>query len=266
MEDRRSDSNYNVRKYGSRPYRLAVIHGGPGAVGSLGYMAKLLCACGGVLEPLQTKYSIDELLEELHCQLTESGTLPIVLMGHSWGAWLSMLYAARFSQNVKSLILVGTPPLEDKYVPTIMDRRMANLSETESFRLRCLFSSDNPSLKEMEHLVYKSDNYCPLPKNQINQNECHADGKMNRMVWSEAAQLRTAGDMLRIACRIACPIVLIHGREDPHPIDGVTEPLRSNKVPFVEHIFPRCGHSPFYEKEWSSEFCRLVWTCIDCEK
>lgn len=60
-----------VRYYGNKPYKVAVIHGGPGAIGSLKYCAEQLeKKIGiGIIEPLQSKYSISELVYELYIQL-----------------------------------------------------------------------------------------------------------------------------------------------------------------------------------------------------
>ena len=50
----------NLRVYGNRPYGIAVIHGGPGAMGAMAPVARELAAIRGVLEPLQAKPTIIE--------------------------------------------------------------------------------------------------------------------------------------------------------------------------------------------------------------
>ena len=49
----------NVRFHGMKPYRVAAVHGGPGAAGSAAALAEGLAGSCGVLEPLQTKDSVD---------------------------------------------------------------------------------------------------------------------------------------------------------------------------------------------------------------
>lgn len=75
----------NIRTYGIAPYSIATIHGGPGAIGSLSNMSKELSVfCGvGVIEPLQSQYTIKELINELHEQLQHNILLPITIIGHS---------------------------------------------------------------------------------------------------------------------------------------------------------------------------------------
>ena len=58
-----------LRKYGSDPFRVVVIHGGPGAVGSVAPIARKLGQTRGVLEPLQTAPTLDGQIEELRILL-----------------------------------------------------------------------------------------------------------------------------------------------------------------------------------------------------
>ncbi|MGF6990682.1 pimeloyl-ACP methyl ester carboxylesterase [Lachnospiraceae bacterium PM6-15] len=86
----------------------------------------------GAVEPIQSKYSIPELIDELHAQINEVTTVPITLLGHSWGAWLVILYASQYPKRVKQIVLVGSGPLKSEYVPRIMERRLDNLTDSEA--------------------------------------------------------------------------------------------------------------------------------------
>ena len=96
----------NLRKYGNSPFTVAAIHGGPGAPGEMAAVARELSSFLGALEPLQTEASVDGQVEELRGILDEYGTLPLTLIGLSWGAWLSIILAARYPKFVEKLILI----------------------------------------------------------------------------------------------------------------------------------------------------------------
>ena len=98
----------NLRKYGESPFTIAVIHGGPGAPGEMKPIAEELSKTYGVLEPLQTKDSLDGQLEELKSVLMENASIPITLIGHSWGAMLGFIFTAKNPALVKKLALLSS--------------------------------------------------------------------------------------------------------------------------------------------------------------
>ena len=122
-----------VRLYGGKPYKVVLVHGGPGAIGSLKGFAEELSELSkvGVVEAIQSKYSIDELIEELYGQIRDNFTGKVSLIGHSWGVWLVVLFAEKYPDMIGNVIMVGSGPLEDKYVPEIGTRRSQNLSEVD---------------------------------------------------------------------------------------------------------------------------------------
>ena len=121
----------NLRKYGKPPFSIVVIHGGPGAAGEMAPVARELKSDGGVLEPFQTTDSIKGQVDELKTVLEENGDLPLVLIGFSWGAWLSFIFAANYPAFVRKLILVGSGPFEEKYAVGIQKIRLNRLSQKD---------------------------------------------------------------------------------------------------------------------------------------
>ncbi|WP_243684767.1 hypothetical protein [Methanosarcina barkeri] len=68
----------------------------------------------------------------------------------------------------------------------------------------------------------KTDTYDPLPY-EDEVLECNYESFKG--VWEEASELRSRGKLLKIGKEIHCPVVAIHGDYDPHPFEGVKEPL-----------------------------------------
>lgn len=65
-----------------------------------------------IVEAMQSRSGVDLLVDELHCQISQyaSPSSCVVLIGHSWGAWLATIYAAHYPQSLRRIILIGTPP------------------------------------------------------------------------------------------------------------------------------------------------------------
>ncbi len=91
-----------------------------------------------------------------------------------------------------------------------------------------------------------ADSYHPLPDDG---EEIPVQAEINQRVWSAAAAMRTSGELLGLGKQIRCPVLAIHGDYDPHPAEGVEQPLKSVLKDFRFILLPHCGHAPWREKE-----------------
>jgi len=103
----RSESSPRFRTYGAAPFNVVLVHGGPGAAGEMASLAAELAADRGVLEPLQTASSVAGQIAELINVIENQGTSPVVLVGFSWGAWLSLM-----SQYFPAHLAPDRPPCD----------------------------------------------------------------------------------------------------------------------------------------------------------
>jgi pimeloyl-ACP methyl ester carboxylesterase len=253
----------NYKTYGKKPFTVAVIHGGPGAAGEMAPVAKELAAHWGVLEPLQTASSIDGQLEELKSVLEDIGDLPIQLIGFSWGAWLSYLFAAKFPDLVSKLILIGSGSFDEKYAQTIQQTRLNRLNEDDRKKYYSLIEllsdpsvkNKNDALQQLGELCEKTDTFEPID-NEILKIDFRAD--IFQSVWKEAAKLRRSDELLEWGKKIRCPLVAIHGDYDPHPAEGVQQPLAAILNNFRFILLKNCGHKPWIERWAREEFYRVL--------
>jgi pimeloyl-ACP methyl ester carboxylesterase len=255
----------NLRKYGKPPYKVAVVHGGPGFPGYMWSVARELSKDIGVLEPLQTKNSLEGQIEELHKVLEKNAELPIVLLGHSWGAMLTYIVTARYTALVKKLILVGSGPFEEKYADNIDGERLNRLSEKERIEFlnqveiinNAIPSERDKAMASNSELLLKADTYAPLPPEKEPE-PLKVSEEINRKVWAEAKPLRTSGELLKMGSRIACPVIAVHGDYDPHLAVGVKGPLSHVIKDFRFILLEKCGHYPWREKYARDKFYQIL--------
>lgn len=254
-----------VRRYGNAPFKVAVIHGGPGAPGSIAPVARELSSDQGILEPLQSADSLDGQVEELRIQLAAHADLPVALIGHSWGAMLSYIFAARCPEFVSRIIMIGSAVYEKRYADGIQETRLSRLDEAEREEARALLGSlSDPGaqgkdeiMARVGHLLGKTDAYDPLDLPPDTEAlECEYD--VNVKVWGDAKALRESGELLEMGKRIRCPVVAIHGDYDPHPADGVRKPLSAVLSDFRLIMLKNCGHEPWIERQARDEFFDIL--------
>jgi len=253
----------NVRFYGDKPYTVAVVHGGPGASGEMAPVARELSRDYGVLEPLQTKDTVDGQVEELHGVLKANAGTPVILIGHSWGAWLSFIVTACYPEITRKLILVGSGAFEGHYAENIVGDRLNRLTEAERIEALDIIDKINDTARNdkdkpmarLGELFAKADAYDPLPHES---EALEFSEEINRRVWAQAEKLRDSGELLELGKKIQCPVVAIHGDYDPHLAEGVKQPLSRVLKIFKFILLEKCGHEPWIEKFAGDKFYNIL--------
>jgi pimeloyl-ACP methyl ester carboxylesterase len=256
----------NLRTYGNQPYAVALIHGGPGAVGEMEPVARELATDFGVLEPIQTETTIDGQVEELKVTLEAHTDQPVMLVGFSWGAWLSTIVTAKYSQLVKKLILVGSGPYEPQYLSQIGKTRVSRLTQAEQEEYDSIIALLNdPDGKEksekfarLGQLAAKTDRFDAVDIPYTRPDLGVAAGNQFHGVLKEAHKMRTDGRLLAFADQIRCPVLAIHGNYDPHPAAGVQKPLSVRLEHFRFILLENCGHKPWIERQTKDKFYEIL--------
>lgn len=253
----------NPRKYGHPPYKVVVLHGGPGAPGYMAPVARELSSLSGALEPLQTAASLEGQLQELKSLLEENSDLPVCLIGHSYGAMLGFIFSARFPAMVKKLVLIGSGGFEEKYAEKIMATRLERLGEAERSEVHSLLErinnpiifDKNAALARFGYLCKKADSYNPVT---LHEEALECQYHIHLSVWKDASELRAAGELLELGNHIRCPVTAIHGEYDPHPAAGVKQPLSSVLKDFTFFLLEKCGHYPWLERKARDKFYKTL--------
>jgi pimeloyl-ACP methyl ester carboxylesterase len=253
-----------VRTYGEKPYRAALIHGGPGAPGYMAPVARVLSESFGVMEPLQSKDSLDGQIKELREQLNSYTNQPITLVGSSWGAILVLFVAAQDKTNINKIILVGSGVFDAVNSAKIMPLRLSRLSDEERKRYEQIqenlnnasTKAKNSLMEEWGNLLDSSDMYDPL----LAENEViEVQHNIFSGVWADYVTCRDKPGYLKSEfSKIDIPVVVIHGDYDPHPIEGIRPFLVDCLADVSFYILPQCGHYPWHEKQAREEFFEIL--------
>lgn len=275
------------RRQGEPPCRVCLVHGGPGALGSLGPVRRELGAKMGVVEALCAADSLEGQILELGALLREeakASRAPLVLAGHSFGAMLGLLVAARFPGCVSRLIMISSGPLCEQDAKDIAAIRRSRLDpagrETYDRLAQELFAQDaapgertpqgskgsQPSqalgreegagrrdkgalMARLGALIRQADGFDLSPQALAPDAEalpCRFD--LLDRVWPQMRAVRVAGGLLEAAGRLQAPVSVIHGDHDPHPAEGVRAPLAAILPDLRFFLLARCGHEPWLER------------------
>lgn len=244
-----------------------LVHGGPGAAGEMAPVAEHLQDNFGIIEAYQTRYTIEDQINELKDIMDNQAVAPALLVGFSWGAWLSIMVTARHPELVNKLVLIGCPPLELRHTPRINETRLSRLDNKEKAEFISLLkllqkesvADSLNQLKKIDKLVNKTDSYDPIPLEE----SIEFNPEIFNKIWKQADQLRNAGELLNTFRSIRVPVTCIHGDYDPHPVDGI-EPYASEYLENSEFMaLKNCGHKPWIERYASTKFYKILMQSIE---
>lgn len=244
-----------------------MVHGGPGAPGSAAGIAEELARDGGVLEPFQTAVTVDGQISELKETLGAQAATPVTLIGHSWGAWLAFMTAAKFPSLVRKLVLVTSGAFTAEAAAGINEERLNRLSEKDRIEfLKAAGVINDPAaldrdkaLAKLGELAAKADTFSPLPLKPYPAPEgLGVSEAVYQGVMPEAIKLRASGALLDMGRQIVCPVAAISGDYDTHSAAGVKEPLSGVLRDFKFVLLKKCGHEPWVEKYARDKFFKIL--------
>ena len=245
-----------VRTYGSAGSRVIVVHGGPGACGSMAPVARELADSFRVLEPFQSSLAttVADHVADLH-EVVESccDSVAPALVGHSWGAMLSLAYAAAHPDAAGPIALVcsGTFDLPSR------DQLSANMATRMNDDMRRRFeqvdqlTDPNDRFRALGSLTMELYSFDLVTTDQeIDDSEPGS----NHETWEDMVRLQTEGVYPAAFAAIKSPVLMLHGADDPHPGQMIRASLGPH-IPQLEYCeWQRCGHYPWLEKSTRNEF------------
>lgn len=259
-----------VRRHGAGGPVVAVLHGGPGAPGSAASLARGLADRFTVLEPLQRRSGGPALTVVGHVADLDA-VLPdgAALVGHSWGAMLALSFAAAHPGWARSLALVGCgtydPATRESFQRAVGERlgeegrrRLDELSG----RIEAAWSGAEADrlLGLLRDLMTEAMSCEPIPGFD---DPVLMDGRGHGETWADVLRLQAEGVEPAAFAAISCPVLMLHGDDDPHP-GPATFDLLQRCIPQLQYRgFPRCGHRPWAERHAREPFLAALRAWLD---
>ncbi len=267
------------RLVGRGPDTVVVLHGGPGF--NMEYFA-------ADLEPLAAHHALlfydqrgagrstlvsdsvglsgDRFVDDLEAIRFHFKLQSLTLLGHSWGAGLAALYAARFPARVKRLLIVGGVPLRrSEFVAgfTQMDQARDSTERAEMdhwMDARRAHPEDAAACHAYYTLWFRPFFADPTALQRSRGDFCagSAEARRNKIQSVDRYTMASLGDWdWREALHaLAAPTLVIHGSVDPLPLAGAREWAAT--LPHARLlVLANVGHFPYLEAP------KLFFTAVD---
>jgi proline iminopeptidase len=169
------------------------------------------------------------------------------LCGYSWGAMLAMLYAIAHPDRVASLALVSPAPAaraeRERYEQILAERNAtpelkAARAELQASDLR----QRDPEAHAQRLFELAVAGYFHAPERASDLTPFRVTGRTQQAVWDSLGDDFDLRPDLR---RLVVPAIVLHGDDDPIPVETARATAEALKAEFV--LLPRCGHVPYVE-------------------
>ena len=245
------------RRIGDGP-PVVVLHGGPGA--DHGYLLPgfdLLAngreliyydQRGGGRSPVsrETPVGWREHVEDLEALRGLSGLSRLSLVGYSWGGLLALLYALTYPDRVERLGLVSPAPAW-RGARAEFERRLAERNAAPEVQAARKEAQDG-GLRERSAEDYRKRmfelsvaGYFHDWRRARELTPFRITGRTQQEVWESLGDF----DLRPRLAGLAVPAVILHGEDDPIPMQTAEELARILRAPL--HRLAACGHVPYVE-------------------
>ncbi len=249
-----------VRKYGTSGPAVVLVHGGPGAPGSLAPVGRELADGFRVLEPFQRRSGEEELRVATHVDdlrvLLETelpGERPH-LVGHSFGAMLALAFAADHPERIATLTLVGCGTFDSGARALLQHELARRTSAAVQARLDELAEEFDDA---DERLRAVGEALLPIYSHELHGAELEldrCDARGHEETWNDMLRLQAEGRYPAAFAAFRGPARMIHGVRDPHPARAIHAGLRVHLPELELLLLEECGHYPWLERAARDEF------------
>jgi len=254
------EANRRIRFHGKDGPPVIALHGGPGACGGAARIAQGLSDEFRVLEPWQrisgdTPLSVAVHIADLHELICSrcKGEKP-ALVGESWGAMLALAYAAKHSDSIGAIVLVGCGTFDKASRNVLVDVRKRRILDYIGKH-----PENNADLKrgiyeQMMKWHGMTDTYEAAPDEDKPAESEPFDMKAHIETWKDLVRCQEAGLYPQSFTSVKTPAIMLHGAYDPHPGKMIRDNLRQFMPQLEYREFDKCGHDPAREVHAREEF------------
>jgi len=209
----------------------------------------------------------------IEAQIDEVGAERVVLLGHSWGANLALLFASDSPARVAAVVVIGTAPFSPELEQAMGARIAGRLSASSQRELQRIDEGVNQAVAEGQHelleslvqermgLILSTHVVDPETLSQLPPTSFSLEGfrQSKDSLWERIA----AGQIPAQLRAIPHPVHAIHGREDVMCCEATLAFLRAHVGRFRGHPIDGVGHFPWLEPHGRGPFEGVIRGIMD---
>jgi pimeloyl-ACP methyl ester carboxylesterase len=172
---------------------------------------------------------------------------------------LALACAARHPQAQSGVVLVGCgtfDPVARSACEQTLRERMGQGLRTELRSLPGSIPDPDQRLAAMGRLLMPVYSHELVEDHDVCEPVC--DARAHHETWADMLRLQDSGIYPAAFRRIRVPVLMLHGKDDPHP-GAMTAATLRRYVPQLDYVeLSCCGHYPWLERRARERFLHLL--------
>lgn len=177
---------------------------------------------------------------------------PLTLIGYSWGGLLALLYSLEALHDPglampRRLVLVDPAPLSRRHRDEFEAEFSRRQAGPEISRLRAELTASglrdrDPARYRQRKFELSVAGYFADPARAGDLTPFRVTGKVQQSVWESLGDF----DVVTLLRELNVPTLIVHGRQDPIPLDSSEQAARALRARFL--VLEASGHVPYVEQ------------------
>jgi proline iminopeptidase len=200
---------------------------------------------GGGRSPFPGTVTWRTQVDDLAAVVAEWALLPPSVVGFSWGALLALLAAGTGAIHPRRLVLIDPAPTTRQYRAQFEVNMAARQRAVAPERLALQesgLSTKDPNAFRQRAFELSVAGYFANPARAHDLTPFRVMGRIQQSVWESLNDY----DVRPALAGVRCPALVVHGREDPVPLQSSEDVAWELGAELV--VIDDCGHVPFVEQ------------------
>ncbi len=244
---------------------VVLCHGGPGGYDDLGPVAEMIDDIADVTRYDQRgsgrsdrrpPYDVATFVYDLEALRARWRIRKWVVGGHSWGASLALIYAARYPSRTRALLYISGTGLDPRWRTEYRRSRLARLSPEERTRYEQLsrmaagatVRERGDIARERRQILEPTNYHDPLamPDRREDHDQL-INPDVNALVGEDHDRIALHPRFVTRVAQLPMPALVVHGASDPRP-GWSAETVARTMADGAFVSLPEVGHYPWVER------------------
>jgi pimeloyl-ACP methyl ester carboxylesterase len=270
-----------IEEYGTGFKTIILVHGGPSLFGYMKSLGEVLASRYKIVDYAQrgtfeTPAPVDQVIMENHIADLKGvidkyrSSSPVILLGHSWGANVALMTAAKYPGVVEKIVALSASPVSGRIAEKFSENIQGILSDEAKLKLEEIHNrfenatSDEEKNQTMEErLAIIGSTYHYDPKTEEKMPKCNWNYTTFMPAIDSIRDLIETGKYSAVLEKIEESVIAFHGENDPIPCHETLRVFKDSIKKVKTIALSKAGHFLWLESTCEKQFLEQLFNELE---